>query len=794
MMTQLGPRSIRRALAPAFVFSAAWMLATGPELVRADEPSLSKGEAIYVNQCASCHGKAGEGAEDYPHPLIGDKSVQQLSRYITKRMPEDDPDLCVGEDADAVALYIHETFYSSVAQARNKPPRIELSRLTVRQHENALVDLIGAFRGPMEWEGPKGLHGEYSSSHQIWKKEDRIIDRVDPTIDFDFGVNLPDSEEVGHRFYIRWQGGLLAPETGDYEFIVRSEHSVRLWVNDEKTPVVDRWVISGDDTEFRGSTHLIGGRVYPIRLEMSKGKKGVDDSKKNPPPPSKASIALLWKQPRRAEEVIPARNLSPRKTPEVFVLHTPFPPDDRSMGFERGTSVSKEWDAATTDAALETASYVLAHLEELAKVKADASDREAKLREFCNRFVETAFRRPVSDEHRAFLVDRQFEAGPDLETAVKRVVILTLKAPWFLYNELGSTFDDYDAASRLSFGLWDSLPDAELLKAAAEGKLKSPEEIAAQAERMIGDLRAHSKLRTFLIEWLRVDYARARDMAKDSEMFPKFDKAVASDLRTSLEMFLDDVLWSDGANFHQLLQDDSIYMNGRLAAFYGADLPADAPFQKVKLEGEPRAGVVTHPLVLSNYAYSQASSPIHRGVFLARGVLGRFLMPPPEASAPFAPDAHPGMTNRERTALQTSPQACMTCHDLINPLGFPLENFDAVGRFRTEELNKPIDATGGYEPPSGGEVEFQGPLDLTKFLASSDEVSTAFAQQLFHYLVKQPVNAFGADELPNVVRSFKDRDYNIRKLAVQIMAASSLTPRLASAPGGSGTTSVTANP
>jgi len=792
MMTQLGPRSFRRALAPVLAASLFWMLGGAPAL--AQDEALSKGEAIYVSQCASCHGKAGEGSEDYPHALLGDKSTRQLSSYITKYMPEDDPDLCVGEDADAVALYIHETFYSSVAQVRNKPPRIELSRLTVRQHENALVDLIGAFRGPMEWDGPKGLHGEYSNSHQHWRKENRIIDRVDPTVDFDFGVNLPDSDEIGHRFYIRWQGGLLAPETGDYEFIVRSEHSVRLWVNDQKTPVVDRWVISGDDTEFRGSTHLIGGRVYPIRLEMSKGKQGVDDSKKNTPPPTKATIALLWKQPRRAEEVIPTRNLSPKNTPELFVLTTPFPPDDRSMGFERGTSVSREWDAATTDAALETAAYVLDRLEELAKVKADAPDREAKLREFCHRFVETAFRRPLSDEHRALLVDRCFEAGPDLEAAVKRVVLLTLKSPWFLYNELDGGFDDYDAASRLSFGLWDSLPDAALLQAAAQGELKTPEQIAAQAERMIGDLRAHSKLRTFLIQWLRVDHARARDLSKDPETFPEFDKAIASDLRTSLEMFLDDVLWSEDADFHRLLQDDSIYMNGRLAAFYGASLPADAPFQKVKLEGEPRAGVVTHPLVLANYAYTQTSSPIHRGVFLARGVLGRFLMPPPEASAPLAPDAHPGMTTRERAALQTSPQACMTCHDLINPLGFSLENFDAVGRFRTEELNKPIDATGGYELPSGDEVEFDGPVGLTKFLASSDEVSAAFAQQFFHYLVKQPVNAFGADELPTVVRSFKEHDYNIRKLAVEILAASSLTPRVASVSGGAGSTSVTANP
>lgn len=773
MMTQLDFQSFRRALAATLAFSLIWVLSSAS--ARADDPP--NGEAIYAEQCASCHGKAGEGAEDYPNPLIGDKSVKQLSRYITKRMPEDEPELCVGADADAVAQYIYDTFYSSIAQARKKPPRIELARLTVGQHRNALIDLIGAFRGPSTWEGPKGLSGEYSNSHQFWKKENRILDRVDPVVDFDFGVNLPGSDEVGNLFYIRWQGGLLAPETGDYEFVVRSEHSVRLWVNDQKEPLIDRWVISGDDKEFKGSIYLVGGRVYPIRLEMSKGKQGVDDSKKNPPKPSPASIALLWKMPHRAVEVIPTRNLSPANTPELFAPSTPFPPDDQSMGYERGSSVSKEWDAAATDVALEAASYVHDHLEELAKVKPDAADREAKLREFAARFAETALRRPLTDDQRKLLVDNQFAAGPDLDAAIKRVVLLTLKSPWFLYNELSGTLDDYDAASRLSFGLWDSLPDATLLQAAAKGELKTREQITAQAERMVGDLRAHSKLRNFLIRWLRVDYARARDIGKDPALFPNFDEAVASDLRTSMEMFLDDVLWSDDADFHRLLTDDQIYMNGRLAALYGASLPADAPFQKVKLEGEPRAGVVTHPLVLANYAYSQFSSPIHRGVWLSRGVLGRFLMPPPEASAPFAADAHPGMTTRERAALQTSSQACMVCHNLINPLGFPLENFDAIGRFRTEELNKPVDATGGYEAVDGREVTFNGPLDLTNFLASSDEVSTAFAEQLFHYLVKQPINAYGLDELPTLARTFKERNQNIRKLAVEIMAASALTPR-----------------
>ena len=127
------------------------------------------GEQIFRQQCASCHGAAGEGTDDhYPLPLVGERSVESLSRLIAKTMPEDAPGECVGEDADKVAAYIYDAFYSKAAQARNKfrPPRIELARLTVRQYRNAIADLIGSFRHPGQWGEERGLKAEYSSERR----------------------------------------------------------------------------------------------------------------------------------------------------------------------------------------------------------------------------------------------------------------------------------------------------------------------------------------------------------------------------------------------------------------------------------------------------------------------------------------------------------------------------------------------------------------------------------------------------------------------------------------------------
>ena len=186
--------------------------------------------------------------------------------------------------------------------------------------------------------------------------------------------------------------------------------------------------------------------------------------------------------------MIPQRNLLPGSVPETFVLQTPFPPDDRSIGYERGTSVSKAWDQSTTDAAIEVAAYVGAHLKELAGAGTDASVRELKLRDFCRRFAERAFRRPLTDEQKSFFIDRQFKEAKNSETAVKRVVLLVLKSPRFLYREIGNgSPDSYDVASRLAFGLWDSLPDQPLLDAAAAGQLATREQVVHQAERMVSD-------------------------------------------------------------------------------------------------------------------------------------------------------------------------------------------------------------------------------------------------------------------------------------------------------------------
>jgi mono/diheme cytochrome c family protein len=749
-----------------------------PAAVRADEQS---GEQIYKKQCNRCHSANGEGSKK-AQPLVGEKSIPQLANVIQRTMPEDNPGTLDAAESKRVAEYIFNKFYSPAAQAKIKPPRVDLTHLTVRQYRNSIADIIGSFRGPAQFDNKQGLHGEYYNSRGFQGNK-KLIDRTDSEVKFDFKTAGPESEKElkekfdPHQFSIRWEGSVLAPETGLYEFVVRTDHALRLWVNDPKKPVIDGWVKSGSDTEFRTGVFLLAGRAYPVKLEFSKAKQGVDDSKKNPNPPAKpAFISLLWKRPKGTLEVIPARNLSPARTPEVAVIEAPFPPDDRSLGWERGTGISKEWDTATTDGAIETASYILAHLPELAGVSEGAKEREPKLRAFANTFAERAFRHPLSPEEKKLFVDRQFdESAGDPDAALKRVILLVLKSPRFLYPEAGNLPEQYAVASRLALTLWDSLPDKELLQAAAQGKLGTVAEVKQQAERMLADPRAKAKIHEFLLTWLRVD--QAPELAKDAKRFPGFDAALAADLRTSLELFLDDVVWSEDSDLRKLFLGDELYLNGRLAKFYGVDMPADEPFKKVQFDSEHRTGILTHPYMLSVLAYTGESSPIHRGVFVARGVLGVTIRPPQDAFTPLAADLHPKLTTRERVSLQTKPMNCAACHGLMNPLGFALENFDAVGRFRAEEKDKPVDASGFYETRAGTVAKFTGAKELAKFLAESPEVPAAFVDRLFHHLVKQPVRAYGANCPEELQKFFAENKFNIRKLVVEISVSSAMAKR-----------------
>jgi len=350
---------------------------------------------------------------------------------------------------------------------------------------------------------------------------------------------------------------------------------------------------------------------------------------------------------------------------------------------------------------------------------------------------------------------------------VKRIVLLTLKSPRFLYLGLDDQKPDaFDVASRLSFGLWDSLPDRQLTTLAAQGSLHTAEQVSQQARRMLADPRAHAKMQYFLHHWLQMGHVEF--LSKDDKLFPGFTPEIISDLRTSLNLFLDDVVWSPSSDYRRLLLEDDLFVNNRLAKFYGVGTNTTDDFVKVSLDPKQRSGVVTHPYLLAAFSYQKSTSPIHRGVFLTRNIVGRALKSPPVAVAFKEEDFSPNLTMREKIAELTRPQACQGCHSVINPLGFSLEHYDAVGRFRTRDGDKPIDASADYITDDGKIVKLNGARDIAEFAVTSEHAQNAFVEQLFHQVVKQPLLAYGPGVQAQLRRSFIASGYNIQQLLTDI--------------------------
>ena len=757
-------------------------VAACPPAVRADDEALkARGQAVFAEHCAGCHGDAGEGVEGvYKEMLTGDKSVGELAKYLETSMPDGSPEDVVGEDAEAAARFIYDAFYSIVAQDRLRPARTEAVRLTGRQLRQAVADAVGRRDDrPVDSE-ERGLTGKFTLG-SLWKPQATVegpVAAVDFTVsetwpgegippltaeeladlDADLAKQRSAKKEPPPPYEAEIRGSVRPLETGIHEFIVETTGGFTLSVGDHRKPVLDRAVKSGDETRYTVQVFLLEGRLTPIRLEAEDERRPGN------------FLRLKWRQPHGVEEVIPARHLVPVTVDPVYALRTRLPPDDASTGYPRGNGMSPEWVEAVSNAAVQIGNDLASEPSLWTGVSEKDDKRADKTRDYILSMAERAWRRPLTDAERAELT-AAFDAG-DLESSLRLAAIRVFASPNFLLREVNvGGFDGPATASWLSFTLWDSVPTRNLRMAGQKGQLLKEDILRQRAWEAIYDRRTHSKLREFMLRWLRTDHFH--EISKNADIFPEFDERVAADLRTSLDLFLDDVLWGQEPRWTQLLTSRDVFLNGRLSGLYGGGVEGEA-FQRVSLEEQPRAGLLSHPYIMAGFSYDRTTSPIHRGVFLSKSILGRVLKNPPDAVSPLPPDVHKDLSMREKVALQTQSTTCQSCHSMINPLGFSLEHFDAIGRARWNDDAKPVDASGVYVTKAGEEVPFNNVRELAGWIAQSDEAREAFVAHLYHAMTGQSVRAFGPDYLPMLTRKFRESGDNVQALLVEIVVTSAM--------------------
>ena len=728
------------------------------------------GKTIYQDQCADCHGEKGEGVEGaYEQKLRGILTLYELENYISKTMPEGDETACLGEDAGAVAKYIYDQFYSIDAQNRLDPPKYVFSRLTNEQFRNSVADILATSLNRRESRPRKyGLRGIYYNSRSP-RRNKQVNDRIDEKIDFDFGEGSPEKVE-GKEFAIRWSGSLIAEETGEYEIIVESANSVRLRLNSVGSPLVDANVVSGDRAEYKARTHLLQGRLYNLVIDVSRFKE------------KHGFVRISWVRPNGQREVIPPTNYCTDRVGPLPIMKTRLPPDDESYGYARGISISKEWSDAISKAAIEAGQVVVQYFDVFVKPNSDAQKRKQAAIRFCKQFAELAFRKPLSPQLERLYVTNHFETPKlNLRESTKRSIVLILKSPRFLYLDLATNKEDQSnkkdaSAYMLARVYWDSVPNKELLDAQRNNSLKDKPSINRLLDRALDDKRARIKLENFFVHYLKLN--GLHNLEKDAELFKGFDHALAEDLKRSLRLQVNDLVWNRNGGLKELFSTQTIFANDRVREFYGLEAAEDAPsiggFSESKFPGGN--GVLTHPLIMSGFAYNKSSSPIHRGVFVAKSIIGRRLNPPPDTFPPFDGEIAKTWTTREKVAFQTKPDNCQRCHGLINNLGFAFEEFDAVGKTRAKDNQKPVDTKGQYRTDAGKLIQYSNAAELANFLAESDSVHENFVNELFQFLVKQPLSVYGEEASDRLIKHFRDSKLNIKSLMREIGKVAAFYP------------------
>lgn len=366
-------------------------------------------------------------------------------------------------------------------------------------------------------------------------------------------------------------------------------------------------------------------------------------------------------------------------------------------------------------------------------------------RQFIESFGLRAFRRPLKpDEVERYLV--MFESAPEVfpqdepfKAGVRMIVQTMLQSPFFLYRTELSTAKDvlgipltgYEVASRLSYLLWNTMPDDELFAAAAAGELATAEGVRAQALRLLESDRARAQFRRFHFQAFSI--SEYGDLDKNTTMFPNWRPEIGAMMQEEAVRFLDAVFANDGG-ITDLLTSTKAYVNADLAKIYGLEGSFGEEFQEVELDPTVRAGLLTRAGFLARNATLTEPDPIHRGVFINIGILCRQITAPPNIPDDLMPQ---GNTNRERINSITGEGTCGEgCHhQVINPLGFAFENYDAIGAYRTTDNGFPVDAADSYTFANGREIKFQNAVDLSKQLAEAPEVHACYSQQLLEFVL-----------------------------------------------------------
>ena len=393
-------------------------------------------------------------------------------------------------------------------------------------------------------------------------------------------------------------------------------------------------------------------------------------------------------------------------------------------------------------------------------------------------FIERAFRRPSSsDEIDKYvkLVQQTVARGEKYERGIQVAVTAILVSPHFLFRVEDDTapndsksirsLNDFELASRLSYFLWSTMPDESLFEAARSGKLHEKEVLATQVRRMLRDPRSISLSEDFATQWLNL--RNLDEMTPDPDVFGKFDPQLRRDMRRETELFFQSVVREDRSVL-DFVSGDFTFLNERLAKHYNIDDFRSKDFERYEFGDVQRAGVLTHASVLMLTSNPNRTSPVKRGKWIMENILGTS-PPDPPANVPELSEtrkSNPNASMREQLEIHRKNPTCASCHRQMDPLGFGFENFDALGRWRTQDEEQEIDASGVL--PSG--EKFSGPRELVGILSRRKrEFCDTLAKRLMVYALGRGLKFYDECAVDKIVEEMEKEDYRFSSLVTGIV-------------------------
>ena len=475
-------------------------------------------------------------------------------------------------------------------------------------------------------------------------------------------------------------------------------------------------------------------------------------------------------------------------------------PDPHQAGFDRGIDlqVGDVEARGYRDVAELVAQAVVNDSAALSRVLGCAqSQGDTCATSFIASFGKRVLRRPLTAAERASYLalfkqgPQLVDAGTDFQRGVRVTLEAMLQSPKFLYRaELSAdpkNLDHFEIASRLSFLLANTTPDDLLLKAAEAQGLGTPDAVAAEAKRLLSGEGARETVRDFHRQWLDVD-VYANKLTKDQSLYPGVTPELAPALQGEVERFVETVTIEQkrglaSTTAHELAHPSFGFVNSATAPLYGVKGQFGDALQKVELDPAQRAGLLTQVGFLATRAFSQSSSPIHRGVFIQRRLLCATI-PNPPANVPSLPtvDGTQIKTTREQVDRHTSPANCAGCHHtLINPVGFGLENYDGAGRYRTQENGVAIDASGELAGTEA-RAKFMSGVEMARAVSEAPEARACYARNWFRYTLGREETAGDACALGQLAARLADDKYTALDLLADLSRTPSFRQRTAEVP------------